>query len=92
MASVSIRLPAALSSRIDGVSCVNVNAASVAEALSELGQRHPGIAPLMFRAPGQLRPHVHVFVADRQVGPDGIDCRPLADGDELRIVPSIAGG
>ena len=92
MASVTIRLPAALSDRVAGVTSVDIQATSLAEALAGLGDLHPDLMPLIFRAPGELRPHVHVFVADRHVGLDVSRAAPLADGDEVRIVPSIAGG
>ena len=92
MASVTIRLPTALSDRAGGVVSVDVHATSVADALAGLGHLHPDVLPLIFRAPGELRPHVHVFVADRQVASDVTQAGPLTDGDEIRIVPSIAGG
>ena len=90
MATVQIRLPAALSDRAAGATSVAVDASSVGGALTALGARHPDLVRLVFDETGNVRPHVHLFVGTRQVRAEGGES--LADGDELRIVPSIAGG
>ncbi|MDH3732103.1 MAG: MoaD/ThiS family protein [Gemmatimonadota bacterium] len=90
MPTIQIRLPAALSDRAAGASTVSVEATSVSTALSRLAARHPDLERLVFDPSGELRPHVHLFLGARQVRAEGEDA--LTDGDELRIVPSIAGG
>ena len=90
MASIRIHLPTALRERSHGISPVVVEAHSVADALRALAEQYPEVGRLIFREPGTLRPHVNVFVDDDRIGHD--DASALSDGDELRIVPSIAGG
>ena len=91
MAAIRIHLPAALRDRAAGAEIVPVEAGSVAEALETLADRHPDLGPLLFRERGVLRPHVNVFVERRGAG-EAAGNGPLRDGDEIRIVPSIAGG
>jgi molybdopterin converting factor small subunit len=91
MASIRIHLPAALRERSSGARSVVVDAGTVPDALSALVNVHPDLARLLFREPGVLRPHVHVFMENEDAG-GARQPRPLNDGDELRIVPSIAGG
>ena len=54
--------------------------ASVAAALDQLGQRHPAIAA--------LRGHLATAVNQEMVRSDAV----LADGDELALIPPVAGG
>ena len=91
MSSILIHLPAALSERSGGASTVMVDAGSVSDALLALAARHPDLDRLLFQRPGILRPYVNVFVDDRRVV-NAAEEPPLSDGDEIRIVPSIAGG
>jgi adenylyltransferase/sulfurtransferase len=71
---------------------VPVEAASVAEALDELGRRYPQARLRILTRGGQLRPHVNLFVRERDIrSVDGLATR-LEDGDSLLVVPSVAGG
>jgi len=91
MPSIVIHLPAALRERSAGAQSVVVDADTVPQALSMLVDTHPDLGRLLFREPGVLRPHVNVFIDNEDAG-NGRPARPLRAGDELRIVPSIAGG
>lgn len=92
MPHVSIRLPTALEALSGGRSSVDVEAGSVHEALRALETRHPEIGSMIHGPDARVRPHIHLFLDDRQVSGDpGADERIASDG-ELRIVPSIAGG
>jgi len=92
MASISVLLPAALRTAASGCRALTVEAQTVSEALAALTSSHPQIGRMIFAPEGHLRPHVRLFVGDRQVT-GTIEAREsLGEGDELRIVPAIAGG
>ncbi|MDX1393887.1 MAG: MoaD/ThiS family protein [Gemmatimonadota bacterium] len=91
MTGVRIHLPAALRDLVPGTGFVVVDAASVPEALEALVERYPDLGRMLFSDPGVLRPHVNVFVESGETGARA-DEGPLGEGDEIRIVPSIAGG
>ncbi|MFO7764178.1 MAG: MoaD/ThiS family protein [Wenzhouxiangellaceae bacterium] len=89
---ISIELPEALRPLADGADQVMVEATSVAEALDALGRVHPQARLRILTRGGQLRPHVNLFVGERDIrSRDGLETR-LADGDSLLVVPSVAGG
>lgn len=89
---IHIELPDALRPLAEGAERVPVEAASVAEALDELGQRYPQARLRILTRGGQLRPHVNLFVRERDIrSVDGLATR-LEDGDSLLVVPSVAGG
>ena len=92
MASISIRLPAALRTAASGRSAVTVEARTVAEALTSLATTHPQLGRMIFATEGRVRPHVRLFLDGRQVT-GAVDANEaLGEGDELRIVPAIVGG
>lgn len=90
--TVHIRIPTPLRSSTDGQSSVEVEGRTVDEALRTLVDRYPDLRDNLYNEDDELRQFVNVYVGDEDVryrdGPD----TPLAPGDELSIVPSIAGG
>jgi adenylyltransferase/sulfurtransferase len=71
---------------------VEVSAATVGGALTVLAERHPDIRKHIFNESGQLRSFVNVFVGSDDVRQlQGLET-PVHNGDEISIVPSIAGG
>jgi sulfur-carrier protein len=90
--SVTVRIPSQLRTLSGGQGAVDVDGATVAEALKALEAAHPGFAERMFDPEGQLRRFVNVFVADEDVRfLDGLDTA-VTDGQTISIVPAVAGG
>jgi molybdopterin synthase sulfur carrier subunit len=90
--SVTIRIPTQLRTFTGGSGEVQVEAASVGDALKALDAAHPGLAERLFDDSGQLRRFVNVFLADEDVRfLDGLTT-PIAEGQTLSIVPAVAGG
>jgi molybdopterin synthase sulfur carrier subunit len=90
--SVTVRIPSQLRTLSGGQGAVDVEGATVVEALKALEAQHPGFAERMFDPEGQLRRFVNVFVADEDVRfLDGLDTA-VADGQTISIVPAVAGG
>jgi sulfur-carrier protein len=90
--SLTIRIPTQLRTFTGGSGEVQVEAASVGDALKALDAAHPGLADRLFDPSGQLRRFVNVFLADEDVRfLDGL-ATPIAEGQTLSIVPAVAGG
>jgi molybdopterin synthase sulfur carrier subunit len=90
--SLTIRIPTQLRTFTGGSGEVEVEAASVGDALKALDAAHPGLADRLFDDSGQLRRFVNVFLADEDVRfLDGL-ATPIAEGQTLSIVPAVAGG
>ncbi|MGK7294546.1 MAG: MoaD/ThiS family protein [Candidatus Wenzhouxiangella sp. M2_3B_020] len=89
---ISIELPDALRPLAGDADRVSVEATTVAGALDELGRLHPQAKLRILTRGGELRPHVNLFVRERDIrSVDGLETR-LEDGDSLLVVPSVAGG
>jgi sulfur-carrier protein adenylyltransferase/sulfurtransferase len=87
-----IHLPTPLRPHTGGAATVAVSAATVGEALDALVQGYPALRRHLFDDLGQLRSFVNVYKNDEDVRYLGRDRTPVADGDALAIIPSIAGG
>jgi len=90
--SVRIRIPTPLRRFTGGAEEVSVSGATVGSAVEELEKKHPGIKERLCDESGRVRRFVNVYV-------NGDDIRflnsldtPVKEGDEVSIVPAIAGG
>ncbi|WP_203594620.1 ubiquitin-like small modifier protein 1 [Wenzhouxiangella limi] len=89
---IRIELPAALQTLAGGHANLEVAGTTVGEALENLGRSHPLLLSRILTRGGRLRPHVNLFVNERDVRTlEGLDT-PLTAGDTLLVVPSVAGG
>ncbi len=75
-----------------GLADVEADAPSVAAALQELDGRFPGFQDRVLEETGEVRRFVNLFVNGEDIRfLDGLET-PLKAGDELSIVPAMAGG
>ncbi|MFT3699746.1 MAG: MoaD/ThiS family protein [Kofleriaceae bacterium] len=87
----TIRIPSALRQLVQHQSEIDVEAATVRDAITALEAKHPTIAGKLL-ADGALKPYIRIYV-----GPDditalqGLDTAVTAR-DEISIIPAIAGG
>ena len=66
--------------------------ATVGEVLTTLAEQYPGVGPRLFDGPGRLRRFVNIYKNGDDVrGLDGAGT-PVGDGDEIGIIPAMAGG
>jgi molybdopterin converting factor small subunit len=87
-----LRLPTPLRPYADGRKEVEVNGATVADALADLARSYPELCRHLYDDGGRLRPYVNVFLNDDDVRTRQGELTPITDGDRLVIIPSIAGG
>lgn len=90
--SVCVRVPTPLRRFTGGADEISVSGATIASVVEDLEQHHPGIKERICDEEGKVRRFVNIFV-------NGDDIRFLSnletavkDGDEVSIVPAIAGG
>ena len=89
---VSIRIPTPLRKFTDGQETVDVEGATVGEALSNLTDDHPDLKPKIFGDDGEVRRFVNIFANDEDIRFQDELETSLDDGDQVSIVPAIAGG
>ena len=89
---ITVLIPPPLRRFTGGEAKVVVAGSSVAEVLDALDGAHPGIGERLRDDSGQIRRFVNVFVNGQNVRDgEGLDTR-LSIGDEVGIIPAMAGG
>ena len=89
---VTVRIPTPLQRLTNGQGEVQCDGATVTELLADLEQRHPGIKERICDQEGKLRRFVNVFVNEEDIRFLQGDQTKVKDGDEVSIIPAIAGG
>ncbi|MDQ6999290.1 MAG: ubiquitin-like small modifier protein 1 [Mariprofundus sp.] len=90
--SVSVRIPTPLRKLTGGADEVSVEGANVGEIIENLEAAHPGLKERLCDDNGEIRRFVNVYVNDEDVRFMAGRATELKDGDEVSIVPAIAGG
>ena len=89
---IKVRIPTPLQKLTQEKSEVEVNAASVQGLIEELNRTYPGIKDRICDERGSLRRFVNIFVNEEDIRFLKKENTSLKDGDEVSIVPAIAGG
>jgi sulfur-carrier protein len=86
------RIPGPLRRLSEGQVTVDVEATDLSSAIEALDARYPGFRDRLLDANGELRQFVNVYLNDEDVrlGP-GLSAE-VAAGDEISIIPAVAGG
>ncbi len=88
----AVRIPPVLRSNVGGAKEVAVSGTTVGEALTSLVTQHPGLRDQLLTDDGGLNRFVNVYL-------DGQDIRyleelatPVAEHDQIIVLPAMAGG
>lgn len=90
--AVQVRIPTPLRSLTNGAEVVEVEASTIGGAIEALQARFPGIRERLVDEAGEVRRFVNVYVNEEDIRFLQNQDSPLKDGDEVSIIPAIAGG
>ena len=90
--AVTVRIPTPLQRLTNGKGEVSCEGKTVSELLADLEGRHPGIKERICDQDGKLRRFVNIFVNEEDIRFLQGDQTAVNDGDEISIIPAIAGG
>jgi molybdopterin synthase sulfur carrier subunit len=89
---VKLRIPTPLRPLAGGAAELTVEGATVAEVLENLERNHPGFQERLYDDRGEIRRFVNIYVGGEDIRfLKGLDT-PVREGDEVSIVPAVAGG
>ena len=86
-----VRIPAALRSLTGGADEVKAGGATVGEVIEDLEKRHPGLRDRLLDDKG-VRRFINIYVGEEDVRFTGGLATELKAGDQISIIPAIAGG
>jgi sulfur-carrier protein len=89
--AVRIHIPTPLRQHTDGQAVIEASGATVQAALDDLGRRFPAVLQRIFEN-GQLRRFVNVYLNDEDIRYLDSLATSVKEGDELSIIPAVAGG
>ena len=90
--TATVRIPTPLRSVTGGLDKANVNEGSMKDIVQGLEEQFPGIKARLCDDEGNLRSFVNVYVNGEDIRfLDGLDSNTKS-GDEVSIVPAVAGG
>jgi molybdopterin synthase sulfur carrier subunit len=89
---VKVRIPTPLRKLTNNEEIVEVEARTIRDAILELQSRYPGIKERLLDDDGSVRRFVNVYVNEEDIRFLQGQETPIKDGDEVSIIPAIAGG
>jgi molybdopterin synthase sulfur carrier subunit len=89
---ITVRIPSPLRRYTDSQSKVDVTAANIQEVIDNLEAAYPGVKSRLCDENGQIKRYVNVFVNGEEIRTLKGAETPVADKDEISIVPAMAGG
>ena len=89
---INVRIPTPLRKLTNEEEVVQVDAKTVTEAFAQLQSRFPGIKERLMDETGEVRRFVNIYVNEEDIRFLQNQQTPLKDGDEISIIPAIAGG
>ena len=89
--AIEVRIPTILRTYTDGEKAVAAEGANLSALIDDLESSHPGIKERLIDN-GDLRRFVNVYVNDEDVRFLGGLEASLSDGDQVVVLPAVAGG
>ena len=90
--AVKVRIPTPLQKLTNNQSEVHCDAKNIDQMLADLEKKHPGIKERLCDGEGKLRRFVNIYVNEEDIRFLQGQETALKDGDDISIIPAIAGG
>jgi len=89
---VQVRIPSVLRRRTEGAESVLLEGRTIGDILDGLEARYEGLRGKLRGPRGEIRRFVNIYVNDSDVRLLDGSSTPVSDGDEVIIIPAVAGG
>ncbi|MHC4268421.1 MAG: MoaD/ThiS family protein [Planctomycetota bacterium] len=89
---IKVRIPTPLRTLTNGSEEVTVEGNSIKEVIDNLETNHNGIKERICDENGQIRRFINFYLNDEDIRFKDNQETPVNDGDQISIVPAIAGG
>ncbi|MFH1347504.1 MAG: MoaD/ThiS family protein [Candidatus Margulisiibacteriota bacterium] len=90
--SIKVRIPQPLQKLTQGKELVEASASDVKSLIDDLEKSFPGIKDRICDESGKVRRFINIYVNDEDVRFLKGEATALKEGDEVSVIPAIAGG
>ena len=90
--AIKVRIPTPLQKLTKDRDIVECDAKDIKGLVDTLEKKYPGIKDRLCDEGGKIRRFLNIYVNDEDIRFLKMDQTPLKDGDEVSIIPAIAGG
>jgi sulfur-carrier protein len=90
--AVTVRIPTPLQKLTQDKPEVSATGANIQELLEDLERQYAGLKERLCDNDGRLRRFVNIYVNEEDIRFLNQESTPVKDGDEVSIIPAIAGG
>lgn len=90
--SIKVRIPTPLQKYTNNQGEVSVDATNIRSLIESLEKNFPGIKERICDETGKVRRFINIYVNEEDIRFLQMDQTPIKDGDEISIIPAIAGG
>ena len=90
--AIQVRIPSVLRRQTEGAEMVSLEGATVGEILASLETRYEGLRGKLRGPQGEIRRFVNIYINDHDVRLLDGPTTPVSEGDEVTIIPAVAGG
>ena len=87
-----VRIPTPLRKLTDNQESIEIESNTIGGAIDELEGKFPGIKERLVDEEGEIRRFVNVYVNEEDIRFLENQDTPLKEGDDINIIPAIAGG
>ena len=89
---VTVRIPTPLRAIAKGNASVEAKGGTIGDVIGDLEHQFPGLRERLVDESGELRRFINIYVNQEDIRFLDNQATALKDGDEVAIVPAIAGG
>ena len=90
--AITVQIPTALRRHTDGVGSITCAATNLGDLFSVLDEKFPELKPHLRDDKGQIRRFLNIYVNEEDIRFLGNEKYAFKEGDEVLVIPSIAGG
>src|SRR4030042_5626989 len=90
--TISVYIPTPFRTLTGSRSHVEAQGDTVEELLNDLGVRYPALRNLLGANGDEVPAHINIYVNSHEINTLQGKATPLKDGDEVAVIPAIAGG
>jgi sulfur-carrier protein len=90
--AITVQIPTALRRHTAGIDSITCAATNLTELFFVLDEKFPELKPHLRDQAGQVRRFLNIYVNEEDIRFLGGPSYVFSDGDEVLLVPSIAGG